>query len=67
MSATRETPEPVPPPFKDFAEKYQSRFGAELQTGVVYSGGMEKMYEDWGAQVCNTVQWAGSEQDKKTR
>lgn len=52
---TRETPEPVPPPFKDFSEKYQSRVGTELQTGVVYSGGMQRVYEDWGAQVCNLV------------
>lgn len=52
---TRVTPEPVPPPFKDFAEKYQSHFGTELQTGVVYSGGTERVYEDWEAQVCNPV------------
>lgn len=66
VAETRLTPEPVPPPFKDFADKYQSRFGTELQTGVVYSGGMERIYKDWGAQVCEVVWWAGSEQDKKT-
>lgn len=54
-SETRVTLEAVPPPFKDSAEKYQSHFGAELQTGVVYSGGTQSMYEDWGAQVCNWV------------
>ncbi|TMS06108.1 Titin [Larimichthys crocea] len=51
VARSRETPEPVPPPFKD----YQSHYGTELQTGVVYSGGMQRVYEDWGAQVCNVV------------
>ncbi len=55
VRGARETPEPVPPPFKDFSEKYQSHYGAELQTGVMYSGGMEGIYQDWGAQVCNLV------------
>ncbi|XP_028446715.1 titin-like [Perca flavescens] len=63
MADTRETLEPVPPPFKDFTE---SHYDTELQTGVVFSGGMERKYEDWGAQVCNLVSWAGSEQGKKT-
>lgn len=45
--------ESVPSPFKDSAEKYQSHYGAELQTGVVYSGGTQRVYEDWEAQVCN--------------
>lgn len=58
--------ETIPPPFKHFTDKYQSRSGSELQTGVVYSGRMERMYEDWGAQVCNVAQRAGSQQDKKT-
>lgn len=52
-AGTRETAEPIPPPFKDFTEKYH--FGTELQTGVVYSGGLDRIYEDWGAQVCNVV------------
>lgn len=52
---TRETPEPVRPPFKDFTEKYHSGVGTEFQTGVVYSGGIERLFEDWGAQVCNLV------------
>lgn len=63
---TRELLEIVPPPFKHFTDKYQSGFGAELQSGVVYSGRTERMYEDWGAQVCNLAQRAGSKQDKKT-
>jgi len=46
----RETPEPVPPPFKDSSEKYR------VGTGVVYAGGMEGVYEDWGAKVCYLVQ-----------
>lgn len=54
-TGTRETPEPVPPPFKDFSEKYQSLFGTELQTGVMFAGGTEGIYQDWGAQVCNLV------------
>lgn len=66
MAGTRETLEPIPPPFKDLTEKYQSHFGTELQTGVVYSGGMETIYKDWRAQVCNLAWWAGTEQDKKT-
>lgn len=49
-AGTREPPEPVPPPFK-----YQ--FGSDLQTGVVYSGGLDRMYEDWGTQVCNFGWW----------
>ncbi|CAB1418960.1 unnamed protein product [Pleuronectes platessa] len=48
---TRGTPEPTPPPFKDFPDTYQSHYGAEIQRGVVCSGGMERMVEDWGAQV----------------
>nr|XP_046259560.1 titin-like isoform X2 [Scatophagus argus] len=51
VSGTKETPEPVHPPFKDFTEKYQSHFGTELQTGLVYSGGMDRIYDDRGAQV----------------
>lgn len=66
VAETREMLETVPPPFKHFTDKYQSRSGSELQTGVVYSGRMERMYEDWGAQVCNLAQRAGSKQDKKT-
>ena len=50
----RETPEAIPPPFKDSTLKIHS--GAELQTGVVYLGGMERVYEDWGAKVCYRVQ-----------
>lgn len=41
------TAEPVRPPFKDFSEKHPSH----LQKGVVCSGGMERIYEDWGNQV----------------
>ncbi|XP_049450272.1 titin-like [Epinephelus fuscoguttatus] len=48
---TRKTLEPIPPPFKDFAEKYQSHLGTELQTGKVFSGGLERVYEEWGVQV----------------
>lgn len=55
VGEARETPEPIPPPFKDFTEKYQSHLGSELKMGVAYSGGMERLNEDWGAQVCNPV------------
>lgn len=53
VAGTTKTLEPVPPPFKDFTEKYD--FGSELQTGVVYSGGVDRMCEDWGAQVCSLL------------
>lgn len=52
VAEPRETPEPILPPFKDSTEY---RVGAELQTGVVYLGGMERVYEDWGAKVCYRV------------
>lgn len=55
VADTRVALEPVPSPFKDSAEKYLSHFGTELQTGVLYSGGMERIYEDWEAQVCTQV------------
>lgn len=55
VAETRVTPEPVPPPFKGFSEKYQSHLGSELQMGVVSSGGADRVYEDWTVQVCSLV------------
>ncbi|CDQ65448.1 unnamed protein product [Oncorhynchus mykiss] len=54
--ATRVTPEPTPPPFKDIADRYQTHFDTQSQQkqiGTSFSGGMEQIYEDWEQQVCN--------------
>lgn len=60
-AVSRDPRESILPPFRDSEEKYQSQCGAELQLGT-YAGGMERVCEDWRAQVCN----AATEQHKKT-
>lgn len=52
---TPETRKPIPPPFKEISETYRSLSGAELQTRVVYTGGVETVYEPWEVQVCTVV------------
>ncbi|MEQ2219931.1 hypothetical protein ILYODFUR_000155 [Ilyodon furcidens] len=44
---TSEMLESVPPPFRESTEKYRS--GTQMQTGVVYMVGMDRVYEDWRA------------------
>lgn len=45
--------EAIPCPFKDSPGNYPGDIGTDFQTGLLYSGGMERIYEDWEAQVCN--------------
>lgn len=61
---TSEMLESIPPPFKESIESYRS--GTQIQTGVAYMVGMDRVYEDWRAKVCSVAWWDGSEQNKKT-
>lgn len=51
MSKTRETPEPIAPPFRELTEKYH--YDSQLEAGAVYMGGQDRMHKVWGSKVCS--------------